>query len=146
GLRAALVIVLGLQALVGARLTAGQVRGVRLLAAAIIVAGVLWARPPRLYAPPGDGTLVAQHVVGHEDEYRVLCYHESAIATTEVIEHRSGHRELVIDGFVAAGTVRAANYMALMGRLPMMLHPHAARALVICFGTGQTARAVADAA
>jgi spermidine synthase len=49
---------------------------------------------------------------------------------------------LVIDGFVAAGEARLSHYMAWMGRLPMMLHENPERALVICFGTGQTAHAV----
>jgi spermidine synthase len=34
--------------------------------------------------------------------------------------------------------------MAWMGRLPMLLHPDPRRALVICFGTGQTANAVRE--
>jgi hypothetical protein len=36
----------------------------------------------------------------------------------------------------------AEHYMAWMGRLPMIMHPRPRRALVICFGTGQTANAV----
>jgi spermidine synthase len=36
----------------------------------------------------------------------------------------------------------SVSYMAWMGRLPMLLHPAPRRALVICFGTGQTANAV----
>ena len=34
------------------------------------------------------------------------------------------------------------HYMDWMGRLPMILHPSPQKALVICFGTGQTANAV----
>jgi hypothetical protein len=52
-------------------------------------------------------------------------------------------RALVIDGFVAtAEDMPAVSYMEWMGRLPMLLHPEPKRALVICFGTGQTANAV----
>jgi len=36
----------------------------------------------------------------------------------------------------------AADYMSWMGRLPMLQHPQPKQALVICFGTGQTANAV----
>jgi spermidine synthase len=36
------------------------------------------------------------------------------------------------------------HYMSWMGRLPMLLHPAPRRALVICFGTGQTANGVLE--
>jgi len=49
---------------------------------------------------------------------------------------------LMIDGFSASSTGLGTHYMAWMGRLPMLLHTRPERALVICFGTGQTANAV----
>jgi spermidine synthase len=49
---------------------------------------------------------------------------------------------LVIDGFLATDESANSHYMVWMGRLPMVLHPDPKRALVICFGTGQTANAV----
>jgi spermidine synthase len=51
-------------------------------------------------------------------------------------------RELAIDGFSATSESDSTHYMRWMGRLPMILHPSPKRALVICFGTGQTADAV----
>jgi spermidine synthase len=80
----------------------------------------------------------------------ILAFEEGAEATAAVVEGaiatRGGSpRALVIDGFVAtAEEAPAASYMAWMGRLPMLLHPDPRRALVICFGTGQTANAVIE--
>jgi spermidine synthase len=83
-------------------------------------------------------------------EMDVLAFEEGAEATASVVE---GHvseaggraRALVIDGFVAtAEDMPTVSYMAWMGRLPMLLHPDPRRALVICFGTGQTANAVLE--
>jgi hypothetical protein len=49
----------------------------------------------------------------------------------------------LIDGFTATSEMPdVTHYMEWMGRLPMILHPNPRRALVICFGTGQTANAV----
>jgi spermidine synthase len=60
-----------------------------------------------------------------------------------VIETPDGTRILTIDGFAATTDARlGAHYMRWMGSLPMLLHPKPRRALVICFGTGQTAQAV----
>lgn len=80
----------------------------------------------------------------------VLAFEEGAEATAAVVEGRVSEsqgsaRALVIDGFVAtAEDLPSVSYMAWMGRLPMLLHPDPRRALVICFGTGQTANAVLE--
>jgi spermidine synthase len=88
---------------------------------------------------------VPQHVVDHEHEYVVTCHREGPAAITEVLVHQpTGRVDVLIDGFVAAGSSASAGYMRLMGALPMVLRPSASRALVICFGTGTTARAVLD--
>ena len=80
----------------------------------------------------------------------ILAFEEGVEATASVVEgaiiaSRADTRALVIDGFVAtAEDAPGTSYMAWMGRLPMLLHPHPQRALVICFGTGQTANAVLE--
>ena len=80
----------------------------------------------------------------------VLAFEEGVEATAAVVEGRVSEaqgsaRALVIDGFVAtAEEMPSVSYMAWMGRLPMLLHPDPQRALVICFGTGQTANAVLE--
>jgi spermidine synthase len=67
---------------------------------------------------------------------------EGADATVSVASDAASHRQLIIDGFQTSGEAPEGHYMAWMGHLPMALHPHPRRALVICFGTGQTANAV----
>lgn len=76
---------------------------------------------------------------------RVLAYQEGPDATVSVVSGAEGERFLLIDGFTASadGTEGTA-YMEWMGRLPMLAHPDPKRALVICFGTGRTARAVLE--
>lgn len=76
------------------------------------------------------------------DITKILEYYEGPEATTSAIEYTDGSRALVINGFVAAGERITAHYMAWMGHLPMLLHPDPKKALVICFGTGQTSNAV----
>ncbi|MDB5218452.1 MAG: spermidine synthase [Myxococcaceae bacterium] len=74
---------------------------------------------------------------------RVVAFEEGPDSTIAVTETSDGLRVLLIDGFAASNSPTAgANYMVWMGRLPMMLHPAPKQALVICFGTGQTANAV----
>ena len=149
GVRGAVALVSLVQAVAGAWIVSRHAparRGLGWIAAALLALGAgLWSQRPQTGAEPGVSTLVAQHVVGHEREYRVLCYREGPTAITEVLEHLpTGRRDLLIDGFVATGTADTASYMRLMGTLPMALHPAPRRALVICFGTGTTARAVAS--
>lgn len=57
-------------------------------------------------------------------------------------DRETGTLDLVIDGFAATGEATAANYMHWMGHLPALATPRPEHALVICFGTGQTAHAV----
>jgi spermidine synthase len=73
---------------------------------------------------------------------RVLAFDEGPNSSVAVAETKRDGRMLVIDGFVATGQSIGTHYMAWMGRLPMVLHPNPRSALVICFGTGQTANAV----
>jgi spermidine synthase len=79
---------------------------------------------------------------GMSQSMRPLVSAEGADATVSVAVDAAGHRQLIIDGFQTAGEAEQGHYMAWMGRLPMLLHAQATRALVICFGTGQTANAV----
>ena len=79
---------------------------------------------------------------------KVLEFYEGPAVTTSVAEYEGGERRLIIDGSSASGQTAASDtmpvdhYLAWMGRLPMLLHPNPKTALVICFGTGQTANAV----
>lgn len=73
---------------------------------------------------------------------KLLDVSEGPDSTVSVVETEDGTRILVIDGFYTAGNAKGSHYMAWMGHLPMLMHPDPQRALVICFGTGQTANAV----
>jgi predicted membrane-bound spermidine synthase len=75
-------------------------------------------------------------------ELRPIVSIEGADATVSVATDLAGDKQLIIDGFQTSGEAAQGHYMAWMGHLPMMLSPHPSRALVICFGTGQTANAV----
>jgi spermidine synthase len=89
----------------------------------------------------GAGTLRAQTGFPIQDQ-TLLVTREGPDSTVSVIERADGRRDLMIDGFSASNTGVGTHYMAWMGHLPMLLHPKPERALVICFGTGQTANAV----
>ncbi len=67
---------------------------------------------------------------------------EATDATVSVALDGARNRQLIIDGFQTSGEAPEGHYMQWMGRLPMLIHSHPTRALVICFGTGQTANAV----
>ncbi len=67
---------------------------------------------------------------------------EGPDATVSIAEEAGGVRDLVIDGFEASSDSKEAHYMRWMGHLPALAAARLDRALVICFGTGQTANAV----
>jgi len=81
--------------------------------------------------------------LGPPKGYKLVAFAEAPDSTVSVID-AGGRRHLFIDGFSASDETGAANYMAWMGRLPMLLHADPADALVICFGTGQTAHALRE--
>ncbi|MBI4863159.1 MAG: fused MFS/spermidine synthase [Candidatus Riflebacteria bacterium] len=95
-------------------------------------------------AQSGAGRLRAQsyHLRG---PHTLLAHHEGPDATISVVLLPNDTRQMVIDGFMTCEeSMQNAHYMAWMGRLPMIVHPGPARALVICFGTGQTANGVRE--
>jgi spermidine synthase len=119
---AALCICRGRQLLVGAGLTIS----------CLLIAMVYNSHPGR------------DRVIGiWAKDYKVLASSEGPDVTTSVASDRRS-TQLYIDGFSASGEMAGAQYMDWMGRLPMLLHPAPGNALVICFGTGQTARGVLD--
>lgn len=75
--------------------------------------------------------------------YTTISSVDTPDANISLLETNGMDQHVVIDGFVAADTgAVSSHYMPWMGRLPMLLHPDPKRALVICFGTGQTTNAV----
>ena len=93
-----------------------------------------------------DAGTARQRVQGFaadQDFRQVLYVAEGPDSTVWVtIEARTAMRKLVIDGFAASGEGVGEHYMLWMGHLPALATPRLDRALVICFGTGQTANAV----
>lgn len=75
-------------------------------------------------------------------DHEVIEHVEGPDAGTSAIEFENGSRGVFIDGFAAAAFWPTACYMDWMGSLPVLLHEDPKEALVICFGTGQTANAV----
>lgn len=78
---------------------------------------------------------------------KLLEFYEGPQATTSAVEYQDGSRALLINNALAAGESGKvydprAHYLKWMGHLPMMIHSNPKKALVICFGTGQTADAV----
>lgn len=92
------------------------------------------------------GAMARGRVQGFMAEYDfrdVLFVEEGPESTTWVtIKNRDKTRSLVIDGFAATGEGGGTGYMAWMGHLPVLAARELETALVICFGTGQTANAV----
>jgi len=80
---------------------------------------------------------------------KVLGFYEGPDVTVSAVEYTDGARALLINSTLAAlesGRVYkpGIHYMEWMGHLPMLLQANPERALVICFGTGQTANAVRE--
>ncbi|MHC4338929.1 MAG: fused MFS/spermidine synthase, partial [Planctomycetota bacterium] len=75
---------------------------------------------------------------------RLREFKEGLLSGASVVEElKDGTRRLYLDGFSAAETSRHYGYMRMLGHLPVLLHPDPKEALVIAFGTGTTAGAVA---
>lgn len=83
-------------------------------------------------------------VLREHPEFRLLAAHEDAVFAVGVVDDaRGAERTLLTDNFRAAGTGDDYAYMAHLGTLPLHLEPVPRRVLVIAFGTGTTAGAVA---
>ncbi|QQR89153.1 MAG: fused MFS/spermidine synthase [Myxococcales bacterium] len=92
----------------------------------------------------GSKHSASAHVQGFrsEDYGQVLFLSEGPDSTVWVSKERRGNKALVIDGFTASGEGAGTRYMAWMSHLPALAARRLERALVICFGTGQTANAL----
>ncbi len=144
--------------------TVGYVRAAWIAGALVVVAGVMVTSGAKRIAWAGAGLaalLMAMHFESGIGKVRVqgvfaniegkpakvLESYEGPEATASVVEYDDGGRRIIIDSSSAAGQSGSTyslgeHYMLCMGHLPMLLHPNPKRALVICFGTGQTSNAV----
>ena len=90
----------------------------------------------------GENNLARVEIDTAPENLKLLDYKEGNFSTLSVVEDRkSGARTLYVDGFSTAtvsNSVGGSAYMQAMGFVPMILHPDPKRALVMCFGTGNT--------
>ncbi|MCH8156776.1 MAG: fused MFS/spermidine synthase [Nitrospinae bacterium] len=116
------------------------------LSAALVLGGYAWSTPQVDSQHPGDHNLARTEVNVPKTRTKLLEYKEGDFATLSVTEDmESGARTLYMNGFSTAtvsDSIGGSAYMQAMGFVPMVLHPDPKRALVICFGTGNTTNAV----
>lgn len=113
----------------------------------IIFGASVIALTAAIFFESGVGRDRAQGMRYHSDSHELLDFYEGPDATISVVKMENGRKELYINGFSTTsedGRVKdiGIDYMRWMGHAPMLMHPDPKQALVICFGTGQTANAV----
>ncbi len=74
---------------------------------------------------------------------KVIRASEDGIGRVLVAQYSTGKRLIVNGTSYSADTMPAMRYMRMLGHLPVLLHPQPQDALVVCFGVGTTAGAVA---
>lgn len=92
----------------------------------------------------GDGRLLAwSHVLAGRPERTLRAVRTDAVTVASVVSAGEQGDILYTDDFAAAATGPNYRYMQLLGHLPVLLAREPVNALVIAFGTGTTAGAVA---
>jgi len=109
---------------------------------ALVYGGYIWSSPEVGIKQPGDHNLARTEINIPKSQLKLLEYTEGNFSTLSVVEDkRSGARTLYMNGFSTAtvsNSIGGSAYMQAMGFVPMALHPDPKKALVICFGTGNT--------
>jgi spermidine synthase len=130
-------VALGCAFLVRAELSGPHRRRLLVGSAAAVVAGLVVAsallRGPNPFDPAFQ--------TGGPDAPSIEAHHDGIGSSVSVVSYPGGEKTLRIDGFEAASNKGTTGYMPMMTHIPMLLHPHPRRVLVICFGTGATAGA-----
>lgn len=142
---------IGVLAIAAGALVAGLAsRGPWLRLAGVLAAGLACAGlGPALLAEATPAALVeASRVVRGPDGRRergrhVVELRSDETTTVTVLDTPQRERVLYTDEFAAAATGPAYDYMRLLGHLPVLAAADPAHAMVIAFGTGTTAGAVA---
>ena len=95
--------------------------------------------------PMTDATTLVCHsaVMQGRDGRQLTSVSTDATTTVSVVDLPGGERYLYTDDFPAAATGASYRYMRMLGHLPCLLAPSPERVMVIAFGTGTTAGAVA---
>jgi len=112
------------------------------IAITIIFIGYIWSNPKISTKQLGSQNLARIEVDTPKSELKLLDYMEGNFSTLSVIENKkSKARTLYMNGFSTAtvsDSIGGSDYMQAMGFIPMVLHPNPKKAMVICFGTGNT--------
>ncbi len=112
------------------------------LSVALVLGGYAWSTPKMDTQRLGDHNLARMEINVPKMQTKLLEYKEGTFATLSVTEDvESGARTLYMNGFSTAtvsDSIGGSAYMQAMGFVPMALHPDPKKALVICFGTGNT--------
>jgi spermidine synthase len=119
--------------------------------AAIFVA-IIWFVPPwdravmtsgvYNYADIMTGSTASERLLGRVRSFTMLFYKDGRDGTVNVLE-KDGQRMLAINGKIDASTQSDLPTQIMVGQLPMMVHPHPRKVLIIGLGSGITAGAVA---
>ena len=108
----------------------------------LVFGGYFWSQPTVSVESIGKHNLARTEVNETKKQMRLLDYKEGDFTTLSVVENiKSGARTLYVNGFSTATvseSIGGSAYMQAMGFIPMTLHPNPKRALVVCFGTGNT--------
>lgn len=116
---------------------------------ALVGAAVLLSVLPVLNAGPDEALFESVgasfspgYLPGHSATRR---YAEEGQLATVVVRDREGQHELWVDSkIVASSQFTDQMHLALLGHLPMALHPEPRRVAIVGLGTGITAQSVAD--
>ena len=149
GIRLSLFVLYGLLILLGAAALAwhrgaGIKRFAGYGAAVMATLGVVYGFSPPVVSiqSPGQHNLARVEIDTPPEHLKLVDYKEGDFTTLSVLEDtRTGGRTLYVDGFstaTASDSIGGSAYMQAMGFVPMILHPNPKRALVMCFGTGNT--------
>ncbi len=108
----------------------------------LVIGGYSWSQPTVSIQRLGEHNLARTEINVDKEQMRLLDYKEGNFTTLSVVEDtKSGARTLYVNGFSTATvseSIGGSAYMQAMGFVPMALHPNPKKALVVCFGTGNT--------
>ncbi len=124
-----------------------RARRARLVGVAALGVAAGFGIPAALSSASPSALVSASHVLldpaGRRDPgRRLLDVRADEVVTASVVEGE-GERDLYTDDFLAAATGASTPYMRLLGHLPALAAAKDDNALVIAFGTGTTAGAIA---
>ncbi|MEW6357941.1 MAG: hypothetical protein AB1696_16525 [Planctomycetota bacterium] len=79
------------------------------------------------------------------EKFGARCVRSDGAHMIYIVDYPDNHRELYFDAHAMSGNNRRSlQYMKLMAHFPLLAHPRPEKALLICFGVGSTAKAIAD--